>query len=658
MIMKSRLVRSRSPILPVRVLLAGSLLTGALFAGAGESVASQSSNAAAVTDYDWPHYANDQGSSKYAPLDQINASNVHNLQTAWIWDSPDNDMVKADSQLTPLAYKSTPIKIGRLLYINTSLGQVAALDAVTGEQKWLFDTRTYDDGRPANLGFNSRGVSYWEQGDQRRILVGTNNAYLWSLDADSGLPDKTFGDNGRVDLTIGLGRPVDRSFYSIVAAPTIVGNTVVLGAVVFDLPVYTYVPKLQSDLPPGHIRGFDVKTGEQRWIFHSIPLPGEVGNESWEDDSWKFTGATNVWTLMSADPELGYIYLPFGTPGNDWYGGHRPGDNLFGESLVCLDAATGERVWHFQMVHHGLWDYDLPAAPNLVDITVDGKAIKAVAQISKQGFVYVFDRVTGEPIWPIVEREVPQSTVPGERTAATQPVPSRPAPFELQGISDETLIDFTPELRKQALEIVSKFDHGPVFTPPSLKGMIQLPGDGGGAEWTGAAFDPETSMFYIPSYTRPIVVQIIEPLPDTTEFRYVRGGISSIRGPERLPLTKPPYGRISAIDLDTGDYAWVVANGDGIRQQIIDKGIPDPGPVGALTFSSPLLTRSLLFIPAAGGKPVLRALDKTTGEMVHEMELPGMPSGAPMTYMVDGKQYVAMAIGGAAAAKLVVLSLP
>jgi len=616
-------------------------------------------SAAEPADTDWRTYANDPGSSKYAALDQIDRDNFADLQPVWSWESPDNALLAADQNLSTLGFKSTPIKIGDTLYVNTSLGFVAAVDARTGEQKWVFDTKTYEDGRPANLGFNSRGVAFWAHGDKQRILLGTNNAYLWSLDADTGLPDGTFGDKGRIDLTLGLGRDVDRSMYSVVAAPMVVGDTVIVGSVIFDLPVYPYVTSKLTDLPPGHIRGFDPDTGKQKWIFHSIPQPGEVGHETWEDESWKVNGSTNVWTLMSADPELGYVYLPFGTPSNDWYGGHRPGDNLFGESLVCLDAETGELIWHFQTIHHGLWDHDLPAAPNLVDITVDGKPIKAVAQISKQGFVYVLDRRTGEPVWPIEERPVPQSTVPGEKTAPTQPFPTRPAPFELQGIGDETLIDFTPELRAEALEIVSKFDHGPVFTPPSLKGAVQLPGDGGGAEWTGAAFDPATSMLYIPSMTRPIVVQLVEPDPDTSEYRYVRGGVSSIRGPSRLPLTKPPYTRISALNLSTGDYEWVVPNGQGIRQRIIDMGIDDPGPVGAqMAFSFPLATSTLLLVTLMDGKPLLKALDKRTGETLHELELPGFPSGALMTYMLDGRQYICLAVGGAREARLIALALP
>jgi len=602
-------------------------------------------------DYDWATYGGGPASEKYAAIDQINKDTIKNLQVAWVWDSVDNTAVKADGKHVPLGNKSTPIKIGNFLYTSTSLGYVVALDAVTGEQKWVFNTETKLDGRPANLGFNHRGVSFWQSGEKRRILMSTNNSYLWSLDADTGLPDHDFGTNGKVDLTKGLGRQIKRKYYSTTAAPMIVNGIIIMGSVVADYPL--------KHLPPGHVRGFDVETGEQRWIFHTIPQAGEKGVDSWEQESWKYSGGTNVWSLMSADPDLGYVYLPVGTPNNDWYGGHRLGDNLFAESLVCLNATTGKLVWHFQMVHHGLWDYDLPAAPNLVDIVVDGKAIKAVAQVSKQGFIYVFDRVTGQPVWPIEERSVPQSTVPGERSSPTQPFPTRPAPFELQGISDDTLIDFTPELRAKAERIIAKYDYGEVFTPPSLKGTIQLPGWAGGANWMGAAVDPETSTIYIPSNTGPIVVKLVEPKPNTVELRYIRSRSGNIRGPQRLPLTKPPYGRISAIDLNTGEYQWIKPNAEGMRQKLIDMGIPDPGPVGTFNSTGPLLTKSLLFtVVADGGNNLLRAIDKETGELIHVIELPGAPRGTPMTYKVAGKQYIAVSIGGMKEAKLVSLALP
>lgn len=613
-----------------------------------------------VQNYEWPHYANNQGSSKYADLDQINADTVEDLEVSWVWDSVDNAQIAVRPLFVPAGFKSTPIQLDGTLYISTSLGNVAALDAITGEQKWTFDTGTWEHGRPANMGFNHRGVGYWEEGDKKRIIMGTNNAFLWSIDSETGLPDKNFGREGKVDLTQGLERDIVRARYSITAAPTIVNDTIIIGGVIQDSPVIGWeVPEKQTDMPQGHIRGFDVNTGELKWIFHSIPQEGEVGNDTWENDSWKVTGSANVWTLMSADPELGYVYLPFGTPSNDFYGGQRLGDNLFATSIVCLDAATGELVWYFQTTHHEIWDYDLPAAPNLVDITVDGKEIKALAQVSKQGFVYVLDRVTGEPVWPIEERPVPASTVPGERAAATQPFPTRPGPFEIQGVNEDDLINFTPELREEAIAIINQYVHGPLFTPPSLQGTVQIPGDGGGAEWTGAAYDPETSMLYIPSWTRPAVIKVSSTADMDTEFAYVKEGLpATLSGPQGLPLMKPPYGRVSALNLNTGDYEWVVPNGEGMRQNIIDRGIADPGPVGLMALSTVLVTKSLLFVVITDGIPMLKALDKATGEVLHEVALPGIPQGSPMTYMIEGKQYISIAAGGGNSASLITLALP
>ena len=611
-------------------------------------------------DYDWLHYANDQSSSKYADLDQINKDTVQDIQIAWTWASVDNAQISERPQFVPAGFKSTPVQKDGILYISTSLGNIAAIDAVTGEQLWAFDTGTWEHGRPANMGFNHRGVSYWAKEGKQRILMGTNNAYLWSIIAETGQPDMSFGNEGKIDLTIGLGREIDRSRYSITAAPTIVNDTIIIGGVVQDSPMLGLeVPAKQSDMPPGHIRGFDVNTGQMSWIFHSIPQEGELGNETWEDNSWRVTGGANVWTLMSADPELGYVYLPFGTPSNDYYGGHRLGDNLFANSIVCLDASTGELIWYFQTTHHEIWDYDLPAAPNLVDITVDGKEINALAQVSKQGFVYVLDRVTGKPVWPIEERPVPASNVPGERVAATQPYPTHPAAFEIQGVNEDDLIDFTPELREHALAIINQYEYGPLFTPPSLRGTVQIPGDGGGAEWTGAAYDPETSILYVPSWTRPVLTQLVSTEGLDTEFDYIiNGKVATVSGPEGLPLMKPPYGRISAINLNTGKYEWVVANGEGIRHNLIDRGYADPGPVGVMTYVNVLLTKSLLFTTITDGIPMLKAIDKATGETVHKIELPGIPQGAPMSYMIDGKQYISIASGGGTDARLITLALP
>ncbi|MEE2823922.1 MAG: pyrroloquinoline quinone-dependent dehydrogenase [Pseudomonadota bacterium] len=603
---------------------------------------------------DWPTYGNDAGSSKYAALEQINSGNVADLRVAWQWQSPDNALVKADPKKTPWGFKSTPLKIGNVLYISTSLGQVAAINATNGQTIWLFDTRTYDDGRPTNLGYNHRGVAHWSNGkDKSIIFMPTNNAYLWALDAKTGKPVDGFGDSGRVDLTLGLGRPVDRKLYSVISAPTVVADVVVVGSSILDGPE-------NKTMPPGHVRAFDPLTGEQVWMFHTIPQGKEFGADTWEDESWRYTGNANVWTGMSADQNLGYIYLPTGTPTNDWYGGHRLGDNLFAESLVCVDARTGKRVWHFQMVHHGLWDYDLPAAPTLMDIEVAGKSIQAVAQVTKQGFVFVFDRVTGEPVWPIIETPVPQSSVPGEQASPTQPIPSKPAPFERQGMNEQQLIDFSPELFAEAKKIMAQFQTGPLYTPPSLQGTLNLPGWGGGANWTGAAFDPATQVLFVPSQARPIAVKLAKGNPDKTDFRYVRSrSVNSVRGPQGLPLIKPPYARVTAIDMGTGDHKWMTINGDGPRQKVIDMGLPDPGPLGASWSGGPVLTKSLLFVTQADGqRNVLRAFDKGNGQIVAEIDLPARPWGTPMTYSQNGKQYIVVASGQAQDARLVALALP
>ncbi|MEE2636524.1 MAG: PQQ-binding-like beta-propeller repeat protein, partial [Acidobacteriota bacterium] len=414
----------------------------------------------------WLTYGGDAGSTRYSPLDQIDENSLERLKVAWRWDSPDNAVVvnnRAALSRVPSAFKATPVLIDGVLYIKTSMSQAAAIDAATGETKWVFDPGIWDGFAPANTGFNSRGVAYWSDGVEARIFLPTGDAYLSALDAATGRPIAQFGADGAVDATQGLRRPIAREEYQLMSAPLVVGDVVVIGSVVFDGPRYQLAP-------PGDVRGFDVRTGEELWEFHTIPQPGEFGNDTWEDGSWRDTGATNAWGSLSADSELGYVYIPTSTPTNDWYGGHRPGDNLFAESIVCLDAETGERVWHFQFVHHGLWDYDATAAPLLVDLVVDGRPIKAVAVVTKQAYTYVFDRITGEPVWPIEERPVPPSLVPGERSSPTQPHPTKPPPFDRQGFARDDLIDFTPELRSEAEERMGAFTYGPLFEPPSRVG--------------------------------------------------------------------------------------------------------------------------------------------------------------------------------------------
>ena len=602
---------------------------------------------------EWRSYGGDTGSTKYSSLDAIDETNVQNLEVVWRWESVDYQRQAEDPGLTfNNVLLATPLKVGNALYTSTNLGQAAAIDPVTGVTLWVYNSIA--EGTAVERARSTRGLAYWTDGSAGRVIL-VSGEHLVALDAETGALYPEFGEDGKVDLRRDMGPEPEPFNWN--AAPVVCGDMVIVGAAMSDNPS-------RQEMTPGYVRAYDVVTGQLQWRFSPVPLPGDVGNETWENGSWEYTGHTNVWSLMSADEEQGYVYLPVSTPTNDWYGGHRLGDNLFAESLVALECATGERVWHFQMVHHGLWDYDNPAAPNLVDITVDGRPIKAVAQVSKQGFAYVFDRVTGEPVWPIEERAVPPSTVPGERASPTQPFPTKPAPFDRQGISVDDLIDFTPELRAEAIEILDGYVYGPMFTPPSVRsddpddtqGTVQLPGWVGGADWNGAAFDPETQILYVPSITAPIVAALVEPDPEVSNFDYVRGTPRSVDGPQGLPLVKPPWGRITAIDLNNGEHVWMVPNGDGPRDHEALRGLDLPK-LGFPGRPAPLLTRTLLFIgegspnmlamPRFGGGKMFRAYDKETGEVLWETELPAGTSGAPMTYMADGSQYVVVAVSDA-----------
>jgi quinoprotein glucose dehydrogenase len=608
---------------------------------------------------EWRHYGGDLASTKYSPLDQISHQNASQLKMVWQWDSPDAPLQKAQRGLGSFAYEATPLMVGGTLYVSTSLSQVAAIDPKTGQTRWVFNPEVYKAGRPTNLGYVHRGVAYWTDGGQERIYLAAHDAYLYAIDAKTGKTISEFGEEGRVNLAKAIPRAVNARNYTMTSPPVICRNVVVVGSSINDGP-------LNKEAPRGDVQAFDVRTGKPAWIFRVIPQEGEFGVDTWEKDSWKYTGNGNVWTLMSADEELGYVYLPFSTPTSDWYGGHRPGDNLFAESLVCVEAATGKRVWHYQTVHHGLWDYDLPAAPVLCDITVDGKPIKAVVQITKTGFTFVFDRKTGKSVWPIEERPVPQSTVPGEKTSPTQPFPTRPAPYERQGSTEDNLIDFTPELKAEAKQILDTYDHGPLFTPPTEKGTLNLPGWAGGGNWWGAAFDPDTQLFYIPSISAAISVRLTKPDAARSNLDYIRGGGGfgqPVNGPRGLPLFKPPYGRITAINLNTGEHVWMVPHGDGPRAKASEIAGRDVGPLGS-GGGGPLLTKTLLFVGqgaggrgsrAGGADNVLRAFDKASGKVVAEVVLPAAPSGTPMTYAVDGKQYIVIATQNG---KLVAFSLP
>lgn len=618
---------------------------------------------------EWRSYGSDPASTKYSPLSQIDRGNFRQLKVAWTWRSPDEEVIRANPRLKTWVWECTPLMVGGTLYASTSLSQVAAVDAATGRTRWVYDPQSWKGSTPPNHGFVNRGVAYWADGNDRRIVYGTGDGYLICLDAASGKPVPTFGASGRIDLTQGLGRPVERALYGVTSPPVICRDVVMVGASILDFP-------LAKEMPPGDIRGFDVRTGKQQWCFHVIPQSGEFGNETWERDSWKSAGAGNVWTMMSADEALGTVYLPFSTPSNDFYGGQRPGNGLFGESLVCLDARTGRRRWHFQTTHHGLWDYDLPAAPNLVDINVGGRSVKAVAQVSKQGFCFVFDRVTGKPVWPIEERPVPPSTIPGERASPTQPFPTRPAPFDRQGMSKDDLIDFSPGLRQEALAALAKLNYGPLFTPPSAEKLtVQMPGSAGGASWAGAAFDPSTGMLYVPSVSLPFTIGMTKkPVPHAD----YAGGILPLPTVQGLPIFKPPYGRITAIDLNTGDHRWQVPLGDLAQTMPTLKALKLP-PLGRQARGHVLLTKTLLIAGQEGTTqrvsgadrgfalvadfesidPKLTAFDKATGRVVGEVPLPRNVTGAPMTYMLNGRQYLVVATGGSnLPAELIALRLP
>ncbi len=608
------------------------------------------------TPAEWRFYGGDPGHTKYSPLDQITKDNVGQLKIAWTWTSVDetlraeNPVIGNGRRFRTYAHEVTPLLVDGVLYTTTNLGQVAAIEPTTGETLWSYDPGLYLDGRPAVHGFLTRGLTYWSDGEESRLFYAGGRTFLVSINPKTGEPDASFGSNGRVNLTRGLGRTIDPSQYAVSSPPVVAGTTIVVGSAMTE-------GTGRQEAPPGHVRGYDVRTGEMKWIFHTIPQPGEYGHETWGNESWKRAGGANVWSNMSVDPELGYVYLPVGSPVTDYYGGHRPGDNLFANSLVCLDAETGERVWHFQFVHHAVWDYDLPAAPNLIDITVDGRDIKAVAQITKQGFTFVFDRATGEPVWPIEERAVPQSTVAGEQTSPTQPYPTKPPLYLTNGALETDLIDFTEELRAEALETYAQHTAGPLYTPPALGGNIVRPGWSGGANWWGAAFDPETARLYVPSWAHFSFV-VMEP-GDASSDMTIRPRVSNLPGPQGLPLFKPPYSQLVALDMNAGSRVWGVPLGDGPRRHDALRGLDLP-PLGNYEKSGgPLLTKTLLFIGQGIESKSLRVFDKDTGYEVFELELPARSSSAPITYMAAGTQYIVLAIGGGGATEqLIGLALP
>ena len=621
---------------------------------------------------EWRAFGADPANTKYSPLDQITAENFTDLEIAWRWTSTSTEVASRRPDIRPSTFKTTPLMVGGLVYASTALGQVAAVDAGTGALVWSYDPQTYDRlDRPANMGWQHRGVSFWndEDSNDARIFIATHDLLLVALNARSGALYPDFGADGIVDLSGSLGRAVDRSRLTHSQPVAIAGDTVIVGSIVQD----TNLRNKEAD--PGHVRGFDARSGEMKWIFHTIPQGDEFGADSWQNESWRYSGHTNVWGTIAVDDELGYVYLPTGTPTNDWYGGMRPGDNLFAESLICVDAETGERVWHFQAVHHGLWDYDFPTAANLLDITVDGREIKAIAQSSKQAFTYVFDRVTGEPVWPIEERAVPAGDVPGEWYSPTQPFPTKPPPFDLQGITVDDLIDFTPELRAEAVAIAERAQLVPLFAPPPVRGtakpIIQAPGPGGGINWPGTAVDPETGRLFVPSQTRLRAVELVEYPPPATVGYFTDPWAVAVPGPRGLPLVKPPYKRVTAIDLNTGDHAWMSPHGDGPRNHpaLKELNLPALGGHSGMHGGGPLVTKTLLVVNSGGryvadeveSARTITAYHKDNGDYLGSVTLPSVPYGNPITYLHEGRQYIAVAVGGgggAAAPELIALALP
>jgi quinoprotein glucose dehydrogenase len=597
---------------------------------------------------EWPSYHRDLAATRYSPLDQITRDNVGRLAIAWTWKSDSTDLP------TEIKNENTPLMVGGVLYFTSGLHRaVIAADAATGAEKWRWrwdDSPTRFAHAPRTGA--GRGVGFWTDGRESRIFVTLPGFHLVALDAKTGKPVPSFGNAGVVDLKAQLGVPVNVDSAEIGASspPLVFENVVVIGPALRE-----GTRPVSMKNVPGRVLAIDAKTGALKWRFNTIPVKGEFGYDTWLDGSAEYTGNTGVWAPMSLDARRGYLYLPVEGATGDFYGGHRPGDDLFASTLVCLDIRTGKRIWHYQIVHHDIWDRDNPTAPILADITVDGRRIEAVVQLTKQAFAYVFDRVTGKPVWPIIERPVPQTDVPGEHTSPTQPYPTKPPPFDLQGITQNDLVDFTPELRAKAVEAVKSLRLGELYSPPSLArapdgtmGTLNVPGSVGGANWEHASFDPETGTLYVGSFTNPNNFAL-EHDSLRSDMRYV-GGAGRVPNVDGLPILKPPYNRITAIDLNRGERLWMVPGGDTpdqIRNNPALKGM-EIARTGARTRPAVMATKTLLFATEGwGSKGVLHVLDKRTGDRVADIPLPGSVGGTPMTYMVNGTQYVALWVGRA-----------
>ncbi|MFN7918207.1 MAG: PQQ-binding-like beta-propeller repeat protein [Vicinamibacterales bacterium] len=619
---------------------------------------------------EWQAYAGDQASTRYSALDQVNASNFNKLEVAF--------RVKTD-MLGPrpeYQYQVTPLMVKGVLYMTAGTRRaVVATDAQTGEMLWMYSLNEGKRGEAAPRQLSGRGLSYWTDGKEDRIIYVTPGYQMIALDAKTGDPVKTFGTNGLVDLKQNDDQPMDlvTGEVGLHATPMIVNDVIVIGAA--HLPGGS--PKSKAN-QKGYVRGFDARTGKRLWIFHTIPRPGEFGNDTWEGDSWSYTGNAGVWAQMSADPELGLVYLPVELPTGDYYGGHRPGAGLFGESIVAVDVKTGVRKWHYQLVHHGIWDYDIPCAPILFDQKVDGKIVKALGQPTKQGWVYTFNRETGQPIWPIEERPVQKGVVPGEWYAPTQPHVTKPPAFDRQGFSESDLIDFTPELNAEAKRIAANYQFGPIFTPPPVStwpkplGVLMSPVATGGANWQGGSLDPETNYMYIFANSGVQSLGLVPPDGGRSDMNFISGtardpnaapaaraggggeggGGLTVQG---LPLAKPPYATITALDMNQGTKVWQIAHGetpDNVKNHPALKGMTIPrtgrqGRIGVLTTKSLVIAGEGGFATTPNGRgAMLRAYNKATGTEAGAVYLPAPQTGSPMTYMLNGKQYITVSIAG------------
>jgi len=636
---------------------------------------------------EWRYYGGNKGFTRYSALDQINRDNVKSVRVAWRRPAVNDKLIAAFPDTRPNAYlRATPIMIDGVLYTQDAHGLVIALDGETGRTIW---EQPFGPDREDARGASTRGVDYWRggAGNSDRRIFSIRGEHLYALDAATGMPVQTFGTQGRVLLRFGDRQPLAGRFNDS-TGPLVLGNVVVVTGNTGGAGDGGNT----KEAAPEDVRGFDAESGRLLWTFHVVPQPGEFGNESWGNGSWKIAGDLGAWNPMTADEDLGYVYVPLTSPTAAWYGGWRPGDNLFANSIVALEVKTGKRVWHFQTVHHDLWDWDNIGPPMLGEITVDGKRIKAVMQANKAAFLYVLDRTNGRPVWPIEERPVPQSTVPGEHSSPTQPFPTKPPPFDLQGISDNDLIDYTPALKQRARTIANQYVMGPVFSPPSVpsdggkKGTLVQPGAWGSANWNTGAFDPDTGYYYAISQTlgpanraarkqndprATMEYADFMPTPETDQpaSQAPPSTVDAI-SIDGLPIIKGPYGRITAIDLNRGVHVWMRPNGDGPRFHPLLKDLKLP-PLGYPNRPAPLLTKTLLFL-GEGSDAIsgtagadwtwgtkFRAYDKATGGVIWEMDLPSGTTAGPMTYTVKGKQYIVVAVGDRNhPSEYVALSLP